>query len=341
MKMHNALPMCLALVALAACSSGSGSDNKAPEDATTEDKDGDYTQDAGAIADYQSDLLDEVTSALDENGSGGAAAATFAAAPLAPARGRVTQRAGNENYSRVCTENEPETGKVTVLITFSRGVTGTITRVWDPDADEDAVCTTGGHFKFKGLGKSGDDIDKLGLVETVDLVKPRVTVKGTRSTTFADTTDTDFTYEKTIDIETTRTRTVKKKDDSETTRTVAVSTPTNIVVKVKRDAATGELQKKLITTGTTVRTISASKTEITNTFDNLLFDLTGDDDEACIPVSGSLSGETKKDGTVVKSFTITFGANTATFASGMSIKVGDAEAVDCPTCAEKECAFKE
>ncbi|MEY4063835.1 MAG: hypothetical protein RIR26_43 [Pseudomonadota bacterium] len=336
------------------------------------DASGDYTQDTAALAENQSDMLDEVASSINENGSGGSAATSlnFADATPTPA---ATATSGA--VSRTCTENSPTTGKVTVVVTLATGQkstlekkgrlatakavsstssgSGTLTRVWTPANPVDAVCNKNAHFKFKEAGKSGSAITGLTLAETEDrtremsvtkdgktLTQRKMVTTGTRNVSFASTTDSAYTYEKTVDINTTRKITLTKPNGTTIERTKTITTPTDLTVKVKRNATTGELESKSITQGVIESTVSADSTKVTTTFANLTYDFTSANDNACTPVSGKVSGTTYKSDAVVKSYEIDYGADSATFPSGISMKLGDAAAVDCPTCVAAKCDFE-
>lgn len=354
---------------LAATISGCGKKEavKAIQDAVL-DPTGDITSDAVSLADEQSDTLDEIATAINENGSGGAASA-LTEMMLAP--GTPVTRA-DALGSRTCTA-DTAAGTVTVVLNYDKTKTdsaskagriaaaskvtsevkgeGTLTRLWTLPAARaaDAKCTPSAHFQFKGKGASAANVDDVSLLETEDRTRTMSVSKagktltgrtmktaGTRSVTFDTVADGSATYQKTITTNVTRTITLTKPNGGTITREKKMSMPTPLVVKVTRSAE-GELTQKLITQGQTKAEVTADNVEVTTTFSNVKYDLTSTNDNKCTPVSGTISGETKKAGAVVKSYTIDFGADSAAFASGISIKVGDAAAVDCPNCVVAKC----
>lgn len=332
------------------------------------DSTGDITQDVAALAENQSDTMDELASSLNESGSGGAASS------LALADSTKTKSSGN--VTRTCTENLPSAGKVTVVLTYDAGKkdkserrgripnagnvvkselsgTGTVTRVWTPQSSTEAVCTNGAHFKFKGAGKTGSDLNLTSLLETEDRTRVMSVSKGgktltgrtmkttgTRQVSFTTTTDTAFTYQKEINNNITRTITLKKPNGETVERIKAVTTPIKITVKVKRNATSGELEKKVITAGSIQSVVLAENTKVTTTFTELTYDFNVTNDNTCTPVSGKIAGSTFKADTLVKAYEIDFGAETTTYPSGISIKLGDAAAEDCPTCVAAKCDFE-
>jgi hypothetical protein len=365
---RNALISTFALVGLFWGCGKNSSDAADALNGFLKDSTGDITQDAAALAENQSDTMDELASSLNESGSGGAASSLALSAPS------KTKNSGN--VTRACTENDPEAGKVTVVLTYIAGQkdssekrgrlpnsgnavksdlsgTGTLTRVWTPQSPADAVCTNGAHFKFKGAGKNGADLNSTSLLETEDRTRVMSVSKGgktltgrtmktagTRQVNFSTTTDTEFTYQKEIDNNITRTITLKKPNGTTVERIKSVTTPTKLTVKVKRNATSGELEKKVITAGTIQSVVSAENTKVTTTFTDLTYDFKSTNDNACTPVSGKIAGSTFKADALVKSYEIDFGADTTTYPSGISIKLGDAAAEDCPTCVAAKCDFE-
>jgi hypothetical protein len=332
------------------------------------DASGDYTQDTAALAENQSDMLDEVASSLNESGSG----TTTSALNLADTTTTTSGTSANGAVSRTCTEGAPEAGKVTVVVTLVSGKeatlqrkgrlatakavssttrgSGTLTRIWDPANDADAQCGNNGHFKFS---KESAFVTGLSLAETENRTREMTVTKdgktltqrtmvttGIRNVSFAPTTDTAYTYEKTVDIGTTRKITLTKPNGTTVERTKTITTPTDLTVKVKRNATTGELESKSITAGVIESVVSAENTKVTTTFANLTYDFTSANDNACTPVSGKVNGTTLKNDAVVKTYEIDYGAAAASFPSGISLKLGDAAAVDCPTCVAAKCDFE-
>lgn len=330
------------------------------------DPTGDLTSDVWALAENQSDTMDEIASSLNESGSGGANSALMFAPRTPKARDTAT---GN----RVCTANSPTDGKVTVVLTYTAGKKetaekrgripnlsnavksevsgeGTLTRVWTPANAADAECTASGHFKFKGEGKSASDIVGTSMEETeartrvMNVSKAGKTLTGRtmqtagkRTVSFKATSDTAFSYEKEVDITNmVRTITLKKPDGSTVVRVKNVKTNPKIVTKVKRNATSGELEKKVVSAGTIEATVSADSTKVTTSFDTLTYDFLNNDNP-CTPTSGKISGSTYKADQLVKAYEINYGVSTDTFPSGISIKLGDADAVDCPTCVVAKC----
>jgi hypothetical protein len=330
------------------------------------DPTGDITSDIWALAENQSDTMDEIASSLNESGSGGAAA-TLAFAP-------PTKTKELSTGSRTCNVAD---GKVTVVITYTAGKketaekrgripnaanavksdisgTGTLTRVWTPANPADAACTPSAHFKFKGEGKSAADIGGTKMLETESRIREMNVTKagktltgrtmattGTREVSFNTTTDTaNFSYQKEINNNISRKITLKKPDGSSVQRDKTVTTPTKLVVKVKRNATSGELEKKVISAGVIQAVVAADNTKVTTEFDNLTYDFTTANDNTCTPTAGKITGKTFKADVEVKAYEINYGVDTATFPSGISIKLGQEAAVDCPTCVVAKCDFE-
>lgn len=329
-----------------------------------QDATGNIAEDAAALAENQSDLMDEIASAINETGSGGGSAnLTLLANPT---------ESGNK--SRTCEENEPEAGKVKVTLSYVKGQSekterrgrlganakavkseisgeGTLTRVWTPINAADAKCTEKNHFKFKDDGKTGTALNGLQMTATEArtrsmtvtksdrvLTGRTMTTTGTRNVTFATTIESGFTYQKTVDIvDVNRTIKLKKPDGTEIERVKKISTPTALKVLVGRNANTGVLEKKVISAGKIENLMEADEVKVTTEFSSLTYDFTSANDNRCTPVSGKLSGATFKAGVQVKSYTIDYGAETE---SGVSIALDGAEAVDCPTCIAAQCDFE-
>jgi len=224
------------------------------------------------------------------------------------------------------------TGRVATAkaVTSTTSGSGTLTRVWTPANAADAKCSANGHFRFKDAGKSGAAINLLSLAETEartrqmtvtkdgkTLTQRKMETSGTRNVSFAQTTDTNYTYEKTVTINTTRKITITKPNGTTLERTKTISTPTNLLVKVKRNATSGELESKSITQGVIESTVSADNTKVSTTFAGLTYDFTSANDNACTPVSGKVTGTTYKNDAVVKSYEINYGADTTAFPSGI------------------------
>jgi hypothetical protein len=333
------------------------------------DPTGDITNNVWALAENQSDTMDEIASSLNESGSGGSASA-LTLAPAVP----KTKNFGTGN--RVCTANSPSDGKVTVVITYTAGQkeksekrgripnaanvvksemggSGTLTRVWTPANAADAACTASGHFKFKGEGKSGSDIAGTSMTETEARTREMSVTKsgktltgrtmatsGTREVSFKATTDTaNFSYEKEVNNSVQRTITLKKPDGSTLQRVKAVTTPTKLLVKIKRNSTTGELEKKVVSAGVIQSLVAADNTKVTTEFENLTYAFT-DNDNPCTPTAGKIKGKTYKAEQEVKAYEINYGVDTTAFPSGISITLGTEAAVDCPTCVVAKCDFE-
>jgi hypothetical protein len=329
-----------------------------------QDATGNIAEDAAALAENQSDLMDEIASAINETGSGGNSSSLTLFA--------TQTESGNK--TRTCEENTPENGKVTVTLSYVKGQSvtserkgrlganakavksevsgeGTFTRVWTPANAADAKCTTKNHFKFKDDGKSGSALNDLQMTATeartrsVTVTKNGQTLTGrtmattgTRNVTFSTTTETGFTYEKTVNIvDVTRTIKLKKPDGSEVERIKKLSTSTPLKVLVSRNSTTGVLEKKVINAGKIENQMEADDVKVTTEFSNLTYDFTSTNTNACTPISGKLSGATFKADAQVKSYVIDYGADTD---SGISIALDGAEAVDCPTCVVAQCDFE-
>ncbi|MBM3382991.1 MAG: hypothetical protein FJY29_11180 [Betaproteobacteria bacterium] len=331
------------------------------------DPTGDITNNVWALAENQSDTMDEIASSLNESGSGGSAASALALTPATP------KSKSFSNGNRTCTAAN---GEVTVVITYTAGQkeisekrgripaaatavrsevagTGTLTRIWTPTNAADAVCTNGAHFKFKGEGKTGADIAGTKLRETEarsremnvskagkTLTGRTMATSGTRDVTFKATTDTaNFSYEKEINNVMQRTITLKKPDGSTLERIKAVTTPTKLLVKVKRNAATGELEKKVVSAGVIQLVVAADNTKVATEFENLTYNFLNNDNP-CTPTEGKIKGKTFKSEQEVKAYEINYGVDTNTFPSGISIALGTEAAVDCPTCVVAKCDFE-
>lgn len=328
------------------------------------DATGNIAEDAAALAENQSDLMDEIASAINETGSGGSSSSLTLLA-------NATE---SGNKSRTCAENEPEAGKVTVTLAYVKGQSekaerrgrlgasakavksevsgeGTLTRVWTPAIAADAKCTTKNHFKFKEDGKSGTALNGLQMTATEArtrsmtvtkneqiLTGRTMTTSGSRNVTFATTTESGFTYEKTVNIvDVTRTVKLKKPDGTEVERTKKISTSTPLKVLVSRDSSTGVLEKKVVTAGKIENVMESDDVKVTTEFTNLTYDFTTSNNNSCTPTSGKLTGATFKAGAQVKTYVIDYGASTE---SGISLALDGAEAVDCPTCVVAQCDFE-
>ncbi len=358
--------------------SGCGSKDAAQtiQDAIT-DVTGELTSDATAFAENQSDTLDEVASAINENGSGGSASALSLASPNANANAGTPKTGTHALGTRTCTA-DTTTGKVTVEISYdntkkdtaegkkgriarvapvnaSMSGSGKLTRVWTVPTPADAACTKSGHFKFKDAGKTGASMVGLSLAETEarertmnvskagkTLTGRTMSTAGTRSVTFAAVSDGSADYQKTITTDMTRTIKMTKPNGENLTRVKKVTTSASnpMVVKISRDD-NGELESKVISSGEVKAEVTAEKTVITTTFSNVKYDFASTNGNKCTPVSGTITSATTKDGAAQKTFVIDFGADTTAFESGISIKVGDAAAVDCPNCVVAKCDLDE
>lgn len=327
------------------------------------DPTGDITSDAVSLADDQSDTLDEVATAINEMGSGGTAS-DLTEMMLSSNGGQIGSRtctadttAGTVTvvwtYDKTKSEQSSKAGRIAAATKVSSEVKGegTLKRVWTlPSAQAaDAKCTSSKHFKFKSKGTSGADMDGLNLAETEDRTRSMSVSKGgktltgrtmktvgSRGVSFAAVADGSATYQKTITTNVTRTISLTKPNGELLVREKKMSMPTPLVVKVTRDSE-GELTSKLITEGQIKSEVTADSVEVTTTFNNVKYDFTNATDNKCTPVSGTISGETKKAGATVKSYTIDFAADANSFPSGISIKIGDAAAVDCANCVVAKC----
>jgi hypothetical protein len=331
-----------------------------------QDPTGDIATDVYALAENQSDLMDDLASAINETGSGGSSA-SLALANDATVSG---------NKSRTCVENSPENGKVTVTVSYIAGKKdtserkgrlganaasvnaevsgeGTLTRVWTPVNPTDAKCTSKNHFKFKDDGKTGSALKDLQMTATESrtrtmsvtksgkkLTGRKMQANGTRTVVFKETTETGYTYEKEVDSSVSRTITMDKPDGSTVERVKTITTPSKLIVRVKRSSI-GELESKVITAGKVESSLSAEDIKVTTEFDSLTYNFTSSNDNTCTPVSGKLTGETYKAGVQVKAYVIDYGAaDTDKFPSGISIALDGSDAIDCPTCVVAKCDFE-
>jgi hypothetical protein len=253
------------------------------------------------------------------------------------------------------TDESTKAGRIATATKVSSSVsgTGTLVRDWKLPAGKEAqaICTTSNHFKFGGGGKTGASMDGLSLAETENRTRTMSVTKagktltgrtmkttGTRSLAFAAApAGATYTYSKTITTDVTRTMTITKPSGGTVERIKKMSMPTPMTVQVTRDATSGELTSKLITQGQIKAEVAADTVVITTTFNNVKYDFASTNDNKCTPVSGTISGETQKAGATVKAYTIDFGADSATYPSGISLKLGDAAAEDCPTCVVAKC----
>jgi len=240
-------------------------------------------------------------------------------------------------------------------VNASMSGSGKLTRVWTVPTPSDAACTNTGHFKFKNAGKTGASMAGLSLAETEarertmnvskagkTLTGRTMTTAGTRAVAFSAVTDGSADYQKTITTDMTRTIKMTKPNGESLTRVKKVTTSASnpMVVKISRDD-NGELESKVISSGEVKAEITAEQTVITTTFSNVKYDFASTNGNKCTPVSGTITSATTKGGAAQKTFVIDFGADTSTFESGISIKVGDATAVDCPNCVVAKCDLDE
>lgn len=327
-----------------------------------QDVTGNIAEDAAALAENQSDLMDEVASAINETGSGGSSSSLSLLA--------AATESGNKRRS--CEENKPEAGQVTVIVSYIQGQSekserkgrlgasaksvksevsgeGTLTRVWTPADPADALCTAQNHFKFKDGGKTGAALKDLQMNATENRTRTMTVIKndkvltgrtmsttGNRNVTFNVTTESGFTYQKEVESNVTRKVTLQKPDGSALERIKKITTPTKLKVLVAR-SSTGELEKKVISAGKIENSMESEELTVTTEFENLTYDFTSSNDNTCTPVSGKLTGETIKAGVKIKGFVIDYGAATE---SGISIALDGGEAVDCPTCVVAKCDFE-
>lgn len=365
----------LALVtSFAVVAAVSGCGKKSATETTNDflnDATGSLTDNAAALAENQSDTMDEVATAINENGSGGSAstATSFTEMMLAETTTTKADTLGTRTcvadtdtgivtvtmtYDKTKTDSATKAGKVSTLAKVTSNVTaeGTLKRVWTLPAARKtaAICTPSAHFRFKDKGTSGTAVADVNLVETENRTRTMSVTKagktltgrtmkteGTRSVAFAAATDASYTYLKTITTDVTRTMTITKPSGGTVERIKKMSMPTPLTVQVTRDATSGELTSKLITQGQIKAEVTADTVVVTTTFNNVKYDFATTNDNKCTPVSGTISGETQKAGQTVKAYTIDFGADSATYPSGISMKLGDAAAEDCPTCVVAKC----
>jgi hypothetical protein len=342
------------------------------------DPTGDVSSNLEALAEQQSDVLDELASSLNESGSGGADS-TSSLNLAAGGNGSGNQASRTKTagaVTRTCTVDTTTTpNTVKVVLTYIAGQkdqttkrgriasasnavtagvsgTGTLTRVWTPASSADAACTNGAHFKMKGQGKTGADLSGTSLLETEDRTREMSVTKagrtvtsrkmkttGTRSISFAASTDSNYTYQKTVNNNITRTITITKPSGGTVERVNTVTHEVPKTVLVKRNSTTGNLEKKVITAGKLKSVNSAESIKVETEFDNLTYSFV-DNDNPCTPTSGKIKGKTFKADVEVKSYTIDYGADLASFPSGISLTLGTDAAKDCPTCVAAKCDFE-
>jgi hypothetical protein len=259
------------------------------------------------------------------------------------------------SYVQGKTESSSKKGRIkdsASAVSSGLSGTGTLTRVWTPASSADAACTNNAHFKMKGEGKSGADIVGTKLVETEDrtrdmsvtkggrtLTSRKMKTSGTRTIEFAASTDSNYTYQKTVNNNITRTITISKPSGGTVERVNTVTHEVPKTVLVKRNASTGNLEKKVITAGKLTSVNSAENIKVETEFENLTYSFV-DNDNPCTPTSGKIKGKTFKANVEVKSYIIDFGADLAAYPSGISMTLGTDAAKDCPTCVAAKCDFE-
>ncbi|NBX17477.1 MAG: hypothetical protein EBR09_08950 [Proteobacteria bacterium] len=342
------------------------------------DPTGDVASNLEALAEHHSDTLDEIASSLNESGSGGSESTSSLA--LAPSGNSNGNQANKEKtvgaVKRTCTVDSSATpATVTVLLSYVAGQkdqstkkgriqnsanavtagvsgTGTLKRVWTPASAADAACTNSAHFKMKDSGKTGADLNGTSLLETEDrtrdmsvtkggrtLTSRKMKTTGTRQINFSAATNPDYTYQKTVNNNITRTVTLTKPNGGTVERVNVITHDVPNTVLVKRNSTTGNLEKKVITAGKIKSVNSTDAIKVETEFENLTYSFV-DNDNPCTPTGGKIKGKTYKSDVEVKSYTIDFGADLASFPSGISLTLGTDAAKDCPTCVSAKCDFE-
>lgn len=315
--------------------------------------------------------VDDVTDAITDDASASVTASELAMLQPDP---RAASTDTDITVSRSCSAATDSSGSVTVTRTMSGSGTktvtrpkftmsmamtasGTETRKWTPPTGQTLSCNASSStVKFNWL--SDAVVNGLKLDITVDKARDytktrtvtatnksvstvdKVTVKGTRSVTWATATassTSNTARKKTITNSVTRSRTFTNTAGTTTTidTTVATKTDAPLVVTVERKTSDGTLVTKTITSGTVVSTLSDGA-KVETAFADLVYDFSSTNENVCLPTSGKVTGSVyAKDATTAsKTFVITFGASTD---SGVSISYDSGTAEDYPDYNSKGC----
>ncbi|MCA2961493.1 MAG: hypothetical protein IOD12_14675 [Silvanigrellales bacterium] len=334
-----------------------------------------YTADTSILAQAIGDLVDELASALAENGAGGSLIYT-AAVPLSLAEENA--------FVRKCTVDDPfDPIKVTVEVDTKRVFSGKI----NGGAGKSAFTWT---TKFEGTGSSkrvwtrpepgvigcddpatrllldwgfAENVEGLGLavedertstraatsLDGTPIYARKTTVKGKRNTTWKATGDAEEGAEikrtKVVTVDLNRTINLTNMWGDKVTLDTTLKTKEDAPLEAsmtrtfseKETGLTGTLQKVTATKGTLVARGEATKTTLEVTFEGVVFE--PGKENACLPTAGKVTGRIVGDDD--PSSKVTFEVNFADKAlSGekyVSLSVGNGAKKTCEACILDAC----